>query len=300
MGRSIARQLFLLIALIIPLSSAVVCTAGKCFCANGYDGCACGDERCCMRVMGITPPDESNQRGYSSGNASQQQREAETAERARQAEAHRKQIEVERKVKFISDRDAAAKTLKGTSDLTAVELKGVSDTDSYGLKGAESRVGRELKSVEGDSRDAASRDKEASSDKARGGFDRGGGDRGTLVMPKMSGEKPVSQSSLAAQIDPKALKDPNVQKSLAVYEHFEKAQAEIRQNIAETRQKQISGAGDNAVLDAHLKALEYRDKDMENQKTKAKEEVKKTVVNRGFVWNEVEAPMASGRQRDKK
>lgn len=215
--------------------------------------------------------------------AERRRQEAEAAERQRKAEEERRRKEEE----FRRERDAAAGTLKGSLAGATPELKGVSGSDSNGLKGVESQVGRQLKSVEGDSREATLlENKEAASVKARGGFDSSGGGHGALIVPAISGKKPAMPSALAKKIDPRALQDPQVQKSLAWYEQLEKVKTETLQKLAEVRQQKKSGSGDKAVLAAHEQSLDNRLKDTEAQQTKTEQETKKRVRNLGLEWNE--------------
>lgn len=220
--------------------------------------------------------------------------EAEVAERQRKAEEERRRQEAEAaerqhkaEEEFRRERDAAAGMLKGSLVDGTPELKGLAGSDSHGLKSVESRVGRQLKSVEGDSHEATLLDdKEAASKKARGGFDNTGGDHGALVIPGISGKKPATPSALAKKIDPRALQDPQIQKSLAWYEQLEKVKTETLQKLAEVQQQKKSGTGDKAVLAAHEQSLNNQIKDTEVQQVKTEQDTKKRVKNLGLEWNE--------------
>lgn len=75
---------------------------------------------------------EAERRALEAEAERQRQAEAERIERERQAEMIKRQKEAE----FIRDRDAAAKTLKGSTGPAMDQLKGLSGTDSSGLKGS--------------------------------------------------------------------------------------------------------------------------------------------------------------------
>lgn len=81
----------------------------------------------------------------------QRQAEAERVERERQAEIKR-----QNDAEFIRGRDAAAKTLKGSSGPAMDQLKGLSGTDSSGLKGSGFDTGNTgLKELRGSSQPAS-------------------------------------------------------------------------------------------------------------------------------------------------
>lgn len=88
--------------------------------------------------------------------AAQRAREAEAERQRQQAEAERiereRQAEIKRQkdAAFIRDRDAAAKTLKGSSGSAMDQLKGLAGTDSSGLKGSSFDTGSAgLKGLQG-------------------------------------------------------------------------------------------------------------------------------------------------------
>lgn len=155
-----------------------------------------------------------------------------------------------------------------------------------GLSGAESRVGRELKSVEQHSITAETLRKEASSTEARRGFDTPGKASGTLVLPQVSGKKPVASTTLAARVPAAARQDPEVKNALAWHEQLEKTKLETKQKIADAQQQQKAGTGDKTVLSAHIQTLTNQLKDTETQQAKTEQTLKKRVKDLGLTWNE--------------
>lgn len=278
--------------LVLPALLPVATVEAKCFCANGYGGCACGDIECCKRSMGIVSPGPAPSSPGFNHEAERQRQQAEVAERerVRQAEEQRKQEQAEREAKFVRERDAAASTLKGFSGSGAPELQGGSGTNSYGLKGVDSSAGGQLKTVEQHSRRAAGLRKESSSAEARQGFDTPGKGAGPLVYPNISGKKPAAPSALAAKVPAAAQKDVEVKSALAWYDQLDKVKAETKQKIADAREQQKSGGGDKAALSAHIQSLTNQLQDAEKQQAKTEEKVKARVKNLGFAWNEAPAP----------
>ena len=286
-GTPLFAVLFVSLYLLAPVSGWA-----KCFCANGYDGCACGDIDCCKRSMGIISPTPNTPSAPSYNYEAERQRQEQAAqERARVEEARRKQEEAERQAKFDREKREAAATLKGVSS-GGNELKGISGTNSHGLKGLDSGAGAQLKSVEQHSRQAERLDREGSSNEARKGFDTPGKGAGTLVYPNISGKKPAAPSVLASKVPAAAQNDPEVKSALAWYNQLDKVKAETKQKIAEAEQKQKSGTGDKAALSAHVQTLNNQLKDAEQQQAKTEEKVKTRVRNLGFSWNEAPSSAA--------
>jgi hypothetical protein len=90
---------------------------------------------------------------YDDGAAQRAQSAAAAAAAQRQADADRIERLAEEKRKkdaeFIRNRDAAARTLKGSSGAAMNQLKGLSGTDSFGLKGSGFDTGTGLKGLRG-------------------------------------------------------------------------------------------------------------------------------------------------------
>ncbi|MBI1912634.1 MAG: hypothetical protein HYS21_11615 [Deltaproteobacteria bacterium] len=90
----------------------------------------------CNSTTGITSAPgydyEAARRAQEAAAAAERQRQQEEADRIEREH----QAEIKRQADFIRDRDAAAKTLKGSSGQAMDQLKGLSGTDSSGLKGS--------------------------------------------------------------------------------------------------------------------------------------------------------------------
>ncbi len=270
-------------------------TSCRCYCGKVLRP-PCSDSAC-KAACGYQAPGSSGgytaPGGYSAPSidyeAERRRREAEEAER-RRAEEERQRQEEE---KFRVERDAAARMLKGSSPGGTSGLKGLGDTDNHGLKGVESRIGRELKAIEGDSRDArdaaANRNLEGASRRARGGFDTGASrDRGTLVIPGISGQRPTT---LDSKVPKAARNDPKVKEMLEWYRKLDGQKAEAEKKIAELRKQQA--ASKDPILAVKIETLNNNVKQYTSDQAVAEKTAKKRVeVDLGLSWDD--KPSAGG------
>ncbi|TKB58801.1 MAG: hypothetical protein E8D49_10395 [Nitrospira sp.] len=168
------------------------------------------------------------------------------------------------------------------------QLKGLSGTSNSGLKGSGTEAGAQLKTVERHGRETPLQNNRSASATAQMGFDTPGTASGNLVYPDKNKYQQLPSSALERQVPPEAMKDPQVQQMLAWYRSLDAQKAETAQKIVTVKEQQKQGTGDPAVLSAQLGTLTNQIKQINNDQTKATEDVKKQVKHLGFDW--VESP----------
>lgn len=199
-------------------------------------------------------------------------------ERERLAEEKRKKEEAE----FIRKRDATV--LKGSVGTNTSQLKGLSGTDNYGLKGSETDAGAQLKRVDRHSREAQSQHNESDKDTARRGFDTPGKASGNLVYPDKK-TRQAPPTALDKLIPPgRAKDDPQIKQMQAWYRSLDAQKTEKQQKIAEIKRQQRTSK--DPVLDTKITTLANDVKRLNDDQAKAKETVKKRVLDMGISWNE--------------
>ena len=231
------------------------------------------------------------QRAQEAAAAERQRQQEETERIERDRVAADKREKEARQAKFERERDATV--LKGSLGTNTPRLKGLSGMTNYGLKGSGTEAGAQLKTVERHGRDAqdeASRGKDTARETARMGFDTPGTASGNLVYPDKNKYRQLPSSALERQIPPKAMKDPQVQQTLAWYRSLDAQKAETTQKIVTVKEQQKHGIGDAAVLSAQLGTLTNRARQIDTDQTKATEAVKKQVKHLGFEWIESPEP----------
>ncbi len=231
---------------------------------------------------------EAERRAQEDAAAARQRQQEETERIERDRLAAEKREKEEQQAKLIRERDAVV--LKGSSGTNTPQLKGLSGTFNHGLKGSGTEAGAQLKTVERHGRETPVQDNKAASATAQMGFDTSGTASGNLIYPDKDKYRQLPPSALEQQVPPEAMKDPQVQQTLAWYRSLDAQKAETTQKIAAVKEQQKQGTGDAAVLSAQLGTLTDQDRRIEKDKTTATKGAKAEVKRLGFEWIERPEP----------
>ena len=149
--------------------------------------------------------------------------------------------------------------------------------------------GAQLKSVEKHSRLAGS---SGDSRQARRGFDTSGTESGTLVYVKSSAGRPAP--AFITNLPESAQNDPRIRQSVTYYEKLDKLKTDTARQIEFVKKEQAGAKGDPTVFEAKLGTLANDLKRHESDQARAKEAMKKRVIDLGFDWNETSPAPAVG------